>query len=613
MKVITKKKRIFDKSEIVFLVLIILYTLFLLTFNMNVLSGGDDSNYAMATHFGLQSLYGLIYTDIPDEHMHLHEYTFVRPLAIIPFALSIAIFGRSEIAMLFPAILSFVITIPFLFLLIRRQFNVNVAKLTVFLFASSPFFIAFTRIPHVNSQLILTLVLAMFFYVKGVDENKVSYFYLAALFVLANFMTTEFKGILPLIGLISYFLVKKISFEKWKHIIISAIIVGLLYLLMIFLPYFLFGDINPITTIFDGFIHGVGEREVSVNYLSFLPAVKEIGSLLIFTPFMAFIFIPIIFGVGFSIAGLRAKKKAEYFLWLTCLATSIIFYIQGQPYPERQIVYIPIFSLFASLGIIKVYNFSKKKNNSSIFMYALIAMYFSFLILFLKKFTEIFIDEYNLIKLKLMKIHLHGFFDFIISNAYILIILIICISSLIFLLRYKKILSFELNKKFLNLFILLFLLLNLITAPILVISKLGIYSRPSEIRTISEFLKENIDDLEYSCVAGIHSKSLTYYTKKTCVSWLYSDLEWINELAQDGKIKYFIINKYYYQKTPGFGDIDEMRIDPYIDVSNDINKWRRNYPDHYFWLLNNTIEITQKVGLPVNNPYFEVYEFNKNK
>ena len=105
-------------------------------------------------------------------------------------------------------------------------------------------------------------------------------------------MTTEIRGLIPLVAIIPYFYLKKISKNQLKHLLISAGVVGVIYATYIFLP-LLFNNPEPFNELVNAFIHGAGKRDVSANYLPLIDSIKVLGSYLFLTPFAMFLFIRI--------------------------------------------------------------------------------------------------------------------------------------------------------------------------------------------------------------------------------------------------------------------------------------------------------------------------------
>jgi len=147
--------------------------------------------------------------------------------------------------------------------------------------------------------------------------------------------------------------------------------------------------------------------------------------------------------------------------------------------------------------------------------------------------------------------------------------------------------------------------LNVSVASALVIGGFGIYKRPDEVKIIADYIKNNLQDEKYACVAGVHDKSFIFYTQRVCAWWIAVNVSWIEEQVESNNLKYFVLNNYFYDGyTPGFGRIDQS--------GNNCTKpgeWHCNEPEKYNWLMNNTVDITYKTGLKPDNPYFRLYEY----
>ena len=157
----------------------------------------------------------------------------------------------------------------------------------------------------------------------------------------------------------------------------------------------------------------------------------------------------------------------------------------------------------------------------------------------------------------------------------------------------------------------IYLLLNVSVAFALVIGGFGIYKRLDETKVIADYIKDNLKDEKYACVAGTHDKSFIFYTQRVCACWRFINVSWIEEQVKSNNLKYFVLNTYLYDGyTLGFGRIDQSGIVDNTTCKKHGQKYC-NEPEKYNWLINNTIDITYKTGLKPNNPYFRLYEYNK--
>ncbi|MBW2967468.1 glycosyltransferase family 39 protein [Candidatus Woesearchaeota archaeon] len=605
------------KHEIVILATLVFCAIFLRAYNLNDLSGGDDSAWAQATFFIIQNPENILYPTYGEGLYERSGWTMPRFFGIFPPVITTLLFGHSSFAMMLPSIVFAALSTILIFLILRLQFNRKIGLLGSALFTFSPLYIGFTRIATFDSQLIATLLLAIYLYMLAVERNDNRLFYLAAAACVVNFMTTEIRGLVPIVAILPYLLLKHLSKDRWKHILLSTGAAVTVYSAYIFLP-LAFGYSAPADNLIGSFIHGAGQRETSANYLPLSDSVRLLGSYLFFTPFAMLLFVPMLFGIGFCIKKTvkpdKKTRKANFAFWLTFIASSAIFYLQGQPYPQRQTIYTISFAALAAIGIYSAYTAFLKRRNT--LLAAMISASVLHMILFMKWFPTIFPAEYSQVKGILGTIGVAGVFERMVMHGYtVFIVAAIALSIFTLLVRRKHIRAPSARLNIANTILTIFILANTVTAFALVITGIGIYSRPDAILDVAEYIKANSEVAghdEYLCVAGVHENSLIYYTQSLCAFWPLVDVNWLDEQSSHGSLRFFVIEKYYDYKTPGFGDIDEMRKDITANPhTEDMSLWNGNYADKYTWLTENTVDVTEQAGLAKGNPYFEVYQYRE--
>ncbi|MEM4268209.1 MAG: hypothetical protein QXK37_05260, partial [Candidatus Woesearchaeota archaeon] len=133
---------------------------------------------------------------------------------------------------------------------------------------------------------------------------------------------------------------------------------------------------------------------------------------------------------------------------------------------------------------------------------------------------------------------------------------------------------------------------------------MGIYKRSTDISVIGEYIYKNLGNEPFSCVAGIHARTLTFYTGKPCLWWLLVNETWLEEHKEE--VKYFVVE--INLDAGGTGGLGKFTPTGELDLSNNnTREWGRNYPNKYRWLILNTVDITAETGLPSNNQNFRVY------
>lgn len=602
MEIIKKESK---KIEIIFLIILILATFLIRFHNTGELSGGDDSEYAQLAMHIIEQPLRAIYPSFPDEPMSYKNYKYNRPFAATPIVPFIFIFGYTITAVKLPSILFACLTVVVLFYLLKKQFNAKVAYLATILFAFLPFHIAFSRSGFLHSALTFYIILTIFLIVTYFEKKQPYLIYLAALTFLINILTTDFRGILPLLSLIPYIIVKTITIQhikhinqgnviqnilslikNYKHFIIAALLSIFLYFTYMLIPLILWNDPSYINWLKFIFIHSLGINHNYIYYKSFSENIILMGIYLILTPFIGLIFIPIVFGFLFAVSGIIKRiKLPEYILWISYLLVSLLYYINKQPYVERQVVFSPVYVTLAAIGIYLCY--SKFIKHKSIFFPLLFGLSSIYLVLIIKLFPSIFgLNIQNINRMVLL-------FN-IIDNYFYSILIIICILTLVGILIINLTNNKIMIKKTAIVAISIFLLVNLFASFFLVYLGIGIFKRPEAVKIISDFLKENTQDVKYSCLAYNEDKSITFYTKKICANYKMVNVTWIKEQVDQGNLKYFVFN--LYQKLVG----------PGLESRADISKY---FPEQYEWIMNNTVDVTEKTGLAKDNPYFKVREY----
>lgn len=610
MTIIKKESK---KIELIFLIILILATFLIRFYNTGELSGGDDSEYAQLAVHIIEQPFRAIYPSFQDEPMSYKNYKYNRPFAATPIVPFIFIFGYTITSVKLPSILFACLTIVVLFYLLKKQFNAKVAYLATVLFAFLPFHIAFSRSGFLHSALTFYIVLTIFLIVTYFEKKQPYLIYLAALVSLINILTTDFRGILPLLSLIPYIIIKtstiqhikginkeyaiqnfllilKAIIKEYKHFIIAALLSFFIYFLYILIPLILWNDSSYISWLKFVFIHSLGISKNYVYYKPFSENIVLMGKYLILTPFIGLIFVPMFFGLLFAVSGIIKRiKLPEYILWISYLLVSLLYYINKQPYVERQVVFSPVYVTLAAIGIYLCYvKFIKHK---SIFFPLLFGLSSIYLILIIKLFPSIFgLNIQNINRMVLL-------FN-IIDNYFYLIIIIICILTLVSILIINAAKNKIIIKKTAIIAISIFLLVNLFASFFLVYLGVGIFKRPEAVKIVSDFLKENTKDIKYSCLAYNEDKSITFYTQKICANYKMVNVTWIKEQVSQGNLKYFVFNHYQTVVGPG------------IETRADISKY---FPEQYEWIMNNTIDVTEKTGLAKDNPYFRVREYVASK
>jgi len=572
------------KKEQIFLIILLLCTFLIRIYNANELSGGDDSEYAQLSVFAIESKEKIIYPSFPDEPMSYGGYYYARPFAVIPIIAPILILGYNKYAILMPTLIFSVLSVLLLYLIVKRQFNTKIAFIASILFAFSPFHIAFTRNGFLHGALVFYCLLATYLVVRAIDEKRNLFIYLAAFACLINAWTTDFRGLVPLIALAPYVYLRDVDKKQLKHFFYAGIIVLGLFFVYMLIPLIFFNSPRFLQSFINMFVYAVSGTTESVlgGSMTLYESIIFMIKYLVMTPFVGLIFIPMTFGVVYLVNDI---KKPECSMWLFWLLSILVFYMQGKPYVERQLVIVPAFAVLASVGL--VYSLKNR------FVFPLLfASTSSWIVFMVSKFPSTYPEVYQ-------SLSQYSFLFYLLSKYYIIIIGVIFLFSVFLVFRRKKQTAL----------LLAYLILNACVASALVVGGFGIYSRTDEVKVVADYLNENIGDEKYACVAGVHDKSFIFYTQRLCASWRFINVSWIEEQVENNNLKYFVLNLYLYDGyTPGFGRIDQSGV---VDNTSCIKlgQWHCNEPEKYNWLMKNTLDITYKTGLKPDNPYFRLYEY----
>ena len=502
-----------------------------------------------------------------------------------------------------PTLIFSVLSVLLIYLIVKKQFNTKIAFIASLLFAFSPFHIAFTRSGFLHGALIFYCLLATFLVIKAIDEKKNLFIYLAAFVCLTNAWTTDFRGLIPLIALLPYLYFRKIKKEQLKNFFFAALIVLGLFSIYLLIPLVFFNNPKFLNSFISMFLYALPGHGAVMggSGISIIGSTKTMLNYLVMTPFAGLIFIPVLFGFFYSI---KKMKKPEYALWLFWFLLIIIFYIHGKPYVQRQVVIVPAFAVLASIGIMHSLDlFIKKKG---IIFPLLIASTLSWVVFMIARFPLTYASEYKAMSQSYGLSLLFG----LLSKYYIGIIAVIFLTVFIFNIYFKRIKTTK-QKSILSIIVIIYLLLNVCVASALVIGGFGIYKRPDEVKVIADYIKDNLKNEKYACVAGVHDKSFIFYTQRVCACWRFINTTWIEHQVETNNLKYFVLNTYLYDGyTPGFGRIDQSgKVDNTTCIKG--KTWHCNMPEKYNWLMKNTVDITYKTGLKPDNPYFRLYEYNK--
>lgn len=590
---------------------IIFIAFFLRAVNHSSLSGGDDSQYAQFAMFSIEKPINFLYLQAQDEHIRCGGVVDNRPFSRIFPGVFTYLFGNNDFSILITPIIFSMLSTLIIYLFVKRYYKKEIALLSAFIFAILPHNVAFSRIALLDSQLIFYMLTICYFVTKGVEENKVKNFYFASFILTIDLLTTSYRGALPIISLLPFLIIKKINLRKIKHLAVAFAISMIIYVGYSLLP-MLYGNDLYINNLIKMSQQAVGQNPIMTDKLSFFDSMGIVWKYLLFTPLMSLIMVPLVFGF---VRLFKNWKTPTNSLWIIWGLSSFLQFVNGQPHINRQSIIMPAFCFISAYGIWNAYDdFCRKKDNKQFPL--LMALTGIYLIVTQWIFAKIFPAEFSSL---LSFVNASGSNSQLLSvgNAFflsaVLIIAFTCFGFLMFRMNKSQKKKEEIKAaRIAKAAFIAYLVISFLIISALVIFGIGAFKRTDTVNKISDYIKNNPGNEEYSCITGIDATSFTYYIGKKCAFFWASNQSFIEQQAKEGNLKYFILNIYNTElKTPGFGDYYEMEKDLYKDSGEDIDTWRRNYPEKYFWLKENTKDITAKVGIGGDNPYFRVFEYNK--
>ncbi len=180
---------------IVILFFISLY--FLIDFSSQSLVAHDEGLYARRARL-IESSNNWFSPPFPSpHHKTLGSYWFI--------ALSIRLFGNSELSLRLPSILSSFLCLITSYLIALEITNKKSALISLFSLSSMPLWIQYSRYASPDIPFVFCILLVILFFLKSLDSSEYvrQYFYifLSGLFVSTSFFVRSYMAFVPLIGL----------------------------------------------------------------------------------------------------------------------------------------------------------------------------------------------------------------------------------------------------------------------------------------------------------------------------------------------------------------------------------------------------------------------------
>ena len=254
------------KSIIIPLFVIIIYVslYFLIDLSTQSLVAHDEGLYAKRSRLVEESYNWFSSPFAKPHHKTLGSYWFI--------ALSIRLFGKSELSLRLPSILSSFLCLITLYFIAIKISNRKSALISLFALSSMPLWIQYSRYASPDIPFVLSILLVILFFLKFLEttpiKNKYFYIFYSGFFISISFFIRSYMAFVPLLGLSPFFI---------KHLLKTKVIFTTIFssgLLIGFIPTFFnlyfsydkFG-MNGISALFDFAKRKAFEGDVYNNIL----------------------------------------------------------------------------------------------------------------------------------------------------------------------------------------------------------------------------------------------------------------------------------------------------------------------------------------------------------
>ncbi len=314
-----------------FAVLFFISLYFLIDFSSQSLVAHDEGLYARRARLIESSTNWFSPPFISPHHKTVGSYWFI--------ALSIRLFGNSELAVRLPSILTSFLCLITSYLIALKTTNSKSALISLFSLSSMPLWIQYSRYASPDLPFVLCILLVILFFLKSLDSSKYisQYFNLfcSGLFISSSFFIRSYMAFVPFIGLtpfiFSHLFRKEFTF---KLFFCTGIAVGFIpTVLNLYFSFQKFG-ISGITSLFD-FAKKQALGEFSFNNLLLVP----VNFLYLTFPIGILLLILFVFT--------RSNNKAKYPLLIYCypLLSLILLLCMSRSYPHYYLFLLPSLSI----------------------------------------------------------------------------------------------------------------------------------------------------------------------------------------------------------------------------------------------------------------------------
>ncbi len=294
-------------------------------------------------------------------------------MSFLPWALAMAVWGQSVLALRLLAALIGTLTIPALYWLARRMFDLPTALLSAALLAAMSVHIHFSRIAvnNVMNAFFACVVFGLIY--QAVTTRRATWFAAAGIMsglTLYTFVGSRLVAILAGAFLLYAGVTDQNVRRAWRKLALFALTAGLvmLPLALFFLQHtdIAFGRLTDVSAFSSGWIDR--EMQATGHSLWFILANQIAWSVLVLVSTPAIqgfynspgpLFDPLwslalILGLGFSVLRLREIKHAILQIWFWSVLLFAGVLITPPPFAERYVMLYPVVAIFAGYGIVNV-------------------------------------------------------------------------------------------------------------------------------------------------------------------------------------------------------------------------------------------------------------------
>ncbi|NQU98780.1 glycosyltransferase family 39 protein [Candidatus Woesearchaeota archaeon] len=386
------------KKEIIILILILAYSLFVRTINLHSLPFGsawDEGYYAKATKNILEEKTNLLFPDIGTGEIRLGK----PPIFIWLGAISIKLFNIDEFNYRILSVIIGCLSILAFYFLIKHQFNKKIAIISSIILSSLPLHIVFSRIYQVEILVLLITIISSIVIIKSADKFNPKSICLISILIIINWYIKTISGLITIAGVFLFVILtrfkhnKKVIIKTSIYFIILIIIINFTYNLLsisilninienqtsletaigfnyekkFFPKYYDFKTITPFQKLTDFSIIHLGhffqENIFTKIHLFFL----LIGTLIItYKSFIYFIH--------------RNKTEEKHLFWMIWLIFFLPFQFGKNHFMQYYVILTPFFSITIGIAIYFIFKQLLKIKNK-IINYSVITIFILILII----------------------------------------------------------------------------------------------------------------------------------------------------------------------------------------------------------------------------------------